>query len=48
MDELTSESSVQQEMREIEEWKRRRQTEQKWQRQPSKAPLDSQESCIVC
>ena len=48
MNKLPSDSSVQEEMRQIQEWKRKRQTEQKWQKQPSKAPLDSQESCIVC
>ena len=38
--------SVQQEKEAIQEWKRKRR-EARWASQPSKAPLDSQESCVV-
>ena len=35
------------EIRRIEEWKRRQQRDARWASQPSKAPLHSQESCLV-
>ncbi|KAL6718880.1 hypothetical protein ACLMJK_003114 [Lecanora helva] len=41
------ESSRQREIRAIQEWKRKRR-EDRWASQPSKAPLHSQESCLVC
>ena len=38
--------SRQQEIRAIQEWKQKRK-EARWASQPSKAPLASQESCLV-
>ena len=40
------ESSKEQEVRVIQEWKRRKDEEQ-WKSAPSKAPLHSQESCVL-
>lgn len=48
MDEEQDESSMQQEMRAIQQWKQKRKEARRWASQPSKAPLHSQESCVVC
>lgn len=46
IDEELDDSLRQQEIRAIQEWKQKR-TQRRWAAQPSKAPLESQESCVI-
>ena len=46
VEEEQGQSSMEEEIRTIQEWKRKRK-EARWASQPSRAPLHSQESCAV-